>query len=342
MTPIVYVDLLMRGAGIGILALLFARFITRKPLRFFEVSFAVLVISVIVYILASSPVKIFDAGMAGIIFNSVPVISPFLLWWAGLAFFDDNFKPKLWHGVLAAIVLLPVFAPDEIYYMEYVRTIAVVGMYAHLIYVALKTGPSDLVEQRRRFRRWFIVFAVFFGVVVELMEVSLADHSLPQSLAPFQAAGLLLLAGVFAFWSLQMTGPVWTARQGSALPLPVAKKTYDDHLLGRLQLQMDEGIWRQEGLTVGALAARLQVPEHQVRRAINGGLGYRNFSAFVNERRIEEACIALADSERAATSILSIAFEVGFSSIGPFNRAFRQIKGVSPGDFRRQTPRGNG
>jgi hypothetical protein len=39
---------------------------------------------------------------------------------------------------------------------------------------------------------------------------------------------------------------------------------------------------------IGALAARLDVPEHRLRQAINEGLGYRNFNAFLNRYRIED------------------------------------------------------
>jgi AraC-like DNA-binding protein len=64
-------------------------------------------------------------------------------------------------------------------------------------------------------------------------------------------------------------------------------------------------------------------------------LGYRNFAAFLNERRIAAAKVALADPERTRVAISTIAFEVGFSSLAPFNRAFRDITGKTPTDWRR-------
>jgi AraC-like DNA-binding protein len=38
----------------------------------------------------------------------------------------------------------------------------------------------------------------------------------------------------------------------------------------------------------------------------------------------------------AGRPILSIALDLGFASIGPFNRAFKAITGLTPGDFRQQ------
>jgi len=93
-------------------------------------------------------------------------------------------------------------------------------------------------------------------------------------------------------------------------------------------------IWKQEGLSIAQLAASVDAPEHRVRRAINKGLGYRNFAQFVNESRVEAAQALLSDPARADTPILSIAYDVGFASIRPFNRAFRDRIGRSPSEYR--------
>lgn len=98
---------------------------------------------------------------------------------------------------------------------------------------------------------------------------------------------------------------------------------------------MTAGLWRQEGLTIGALAGRLAIPEHRLRRLINRALGHRNFPAYINGHRIAAARALLDDPEKADLPILSIAHEVGFASLGPFNRAFRQITGQAPSDYRR-------
>ena len=67
-------------------------------------------------------------------------------------------------------------------------------------------------------------------------------------------------------------------------------------LLRRLDHLMSvERIYRQEGLTIAVLAARLDLPEHRLRQVINEGLGHRNFNAFLNRYRIDEAKAALSD-----------------------------------------------
>ena len=72
-----------------------------------------------------------------------------------------------------------------------------------------------------------------------------------------------------------------------------------------------------------------------MRRLINGQLGHRNFSAFVNGYRLAEAEAALADPGQAEVPILTIALDAGFGSIGPFNRAFKSHTGLTPTEYRR-------
>ena len=75
------------------------------------------------------------------------------------------------------------------------------------------------------------------------------------------------------------------------------------------------------------------MPEYRLRRLINGQLGYRNFNAFLNGYRIEEARAALADPSQAEVPVTTIALDAGFQSIGPFNRAFKVSTGVTPTEY---------
>jgi AraC-like DNA-binding protein len=96
-----------------------------------------------------------------------------------------------------------------------------------------------------------------------------------------------------------------------------------------------ERIYRQEGLSIGGLAARLDLPEYRLRQLIDEGLGYRNFNAFLNHYRIDEAKAALSNVSQRDVPVLTIAMDAGFQSIGPFNRAFKADTGMTPTEFRR-------
>ena len=97
-----------------------------------------------------------------------------------------------------------------------------------------------------------------------------------------------------------------------------------------------ERAYRSENLTVAALAALLSVPEYRLRRHINQRLGHRNFNAYVNGLRLDEAKAALADPALRNLPVLTIALTAGFQSIGPFNRAFKAVTGKTPTEFRKE------
>jgi AraC-like DNA-binding protein len=101
-----------------------------------------------------------------------------------------------------------------------------------------------------------------------------------------------------------------------------------------LRLVEHDRVFRQEGLTIGALAQRLAAHEHKVRQLINDQLGFRNFNAFLNHYRVREAQRLLADPEARHRNVAEVAYEVGFRSLGPFNKAFKDETGRTPTEFR--------
>ena len=112
------------------------------------------------------------------------------------------------------------------------------------------------------------------------------------------------------------------------LPIYTMRKFFHTGIL----IRKDRGIKTPQDLR----GKKVGVPEYRLRRLINQGLGHRNFNSFVNHYRIAEARAALADPAQAAVPVLTIALDAGFSSLGPFNRAFKAETGLTPSDFRRQ------
>ena len=169
------------------------------------------------------------------------------------------------------------------------------------------------------------------------------QHSAPESTSLGGAAGLLAIAGIVA-WSLLRVGRTQSLFAVTAdLPPPVEEAAAvslepgEQQLVANLErLMTAERAHRQDGLTIGSLAQQLGLPEYRLRRLINQALGYRNFNSFVNRYRIAEVKAALADPGQAEVPVLTIALDAGFSSLGPFNRAFKAETGVTPSEYRRQ------
>lgn len=116
-----------------------------------------------------------------------------------------------------------------------------------------------------------------------------------------------------------------------------ANDAADRQLVDALRQAMEAShAYRDPELSVAGLAARLRVPEYRLRRVIHQRLGHRHFSAYLNHYRLADVQTALADPDRADRPVLTLALEAGFGSVGPFNRAFKALTGLTPTDFRRR------
>jgi AraC-like DNA-binding protein len=286
----------------------------------------------------SAPVRFLSSG------------APVLVWLWARAAFDDDFKVRSWHGALWAIVGLVGVAPPVLARTGAPRLADITGESLSLLSLlfaalagaqALTTWRADLMAGRRRLR-----VAVLIGTCVYMVALAAVDvmpklgagsiASLPTNLA--SALGLCALAALSG-WSLLRSVDLQPARSDTDRHTRAASEAVpviDQTQLERLQQMMSvERAYRQEGLTIAALAGKLELPEYRLRQLINEGLGYRNFNAFLNHYRIEDARTALTDPSQKDVPVLTIAMDAGFQSIGPFNRAFKADTGLTPTEFRR-------
>lgn len=211
----------------------------------------------------------------------------------------------------------------------------------HAGFVVVRGWPDDLVEGRRRFRGLVLGLACLFALV----EVAAGFAYRLDRSGPWLAVTIghtvggvvvAVLSLALAAMALQPRPAVFGApRRPEPAPDPRAEAA-DRLLIERLGELMAGEAWRREGLSIGDLAAELETPEHRLRRLINQRLGYRNFADFLNAHRIEAAKRRLADPAGARTTVAAIAFDLGYGSLGPFNRAFRAATGATPTEWRRR------
>jgi AraC-like DNA-binding protein len=155
---------------------------------------------------------------------------------------------------------------------------------------------------------------------------------------PLTNAGLI--AAVILFISVPLlTRPadLLPQRPEEEQPAPerAALSVADQETYTALVAAMENRAYARTGLTIRQLAEELSTPEHQLRALINQRLGYKNFSTFLNGYRIDETCARLTDPKEARVPILTIALDAGFASLTPFNRAFREARGMTPSEYRR-------
>lgn len=272
-----------------------------------------------------------------------------LLWLFALSLFQDDFEMRRLHWAIlgAAFLLLPgIQASIELEFQAGIFFFVVVNrlmgflLLAHLLWTAWSGWRDDLIEARRRTRFWFILGLGVTALIIvsgEAIHYGLTfDNDDPAWFTTARTILAMPMILVGAFWFLKML-PETLLFEKTTRPAAVSAKVdpKDQATHTRLVTAMtDEKLYREHGLGIGDLAAKLNVPEHQLRALINKGLGYRNFAAFLNQYRLADAKTALADPERARIPILTIAMDAGYASLATFNRAFKSEEGMTPSQYR--------
>ena len=107
-----------------------------------------------------------------------------------------------------------------------------------------------------------------------------------------------------------------------------AEETAIAHKIERL-LNMDK-VYQEASYNRVNLAQELGVSETQISRIINHHFG-KTLPQLFNERRVEDAKRLLLETD---SPVKTIAAEVGFNSIASFNRVFKELENLNPGQFR--------
>jgi AraC-like DNA-binding protein len=207
------------------------------------------------------------------------------------------------------------------------------------LYWAVRGWRDDLDETRRVLRGLFFVAFGGLSFSICVSELTLIDAPY-ASRAPFDnAMTLVLVVGytTLALAALRFDAGVLERLVARASPMPdprVAPGFDEDHAALTRALEQEK-VYRTPGLSIAGLARRLAIPEYRLRALINKRLGYRNFNALLHEYRLRDACERLADPAKAHLPILTIALDVGYQSITPFNLAFRDAMGCTPSAYRR-------
>ncbi len=278
----------------------------------------------------------------------------YFLWVFALSVIDDQFRFGKLHIVLLSILVLlntlpslaPAFAvPTWPLLMYHACQLLLAAMYIHLWYVAFIQLGDELIESRRYFRTIFVGPASIAGFI---HEPGMVFGGSVAAVYGLHIGIVLLTAFSVTTLALWLFGPshgqgLFDRGRSDAKAMEETTQSPDrveaDKILTDrlLELMNIEKAYRQPGLTITELAAKMHVPAHQLRKLINSHMGHRNFSSFLNRYRIAEACEILGNSDSANSQVLGIAFSLGYQSLSPFNRAFKESTGLTPSDYRRQS-----
>jgi AraC-like DNA-binding protein len=336
------VETAIRGGAIALLVLLAVLTLwaaRRTPAHLLGGFFA---LSAAAFALVSMPQLAFQPALWLTPFRLVSAGTATVFWLWSCAIFDDEFTLAwrhlgLWLAMLAlALVCFTRSVPN----LYLALNLASLGFIALGIWEALSGHGTDLVEGRRRMRPVLALAAALYAGAIVVAELFWRDRLFAAPTSIINAAGLIVLAFIFVLNQIGKLGASPLNEVPGPAPMPaIADASIDPRdapILAALSRLMDvDKLYRESGLSVGGLAAKLEIPEYRLRRVINGELGHRNFASFVNKYRLAEVMAALSDPSQIEVPVLTIAMDAGFQSIGPFNRAFKAATGTTPTEYRR-------
>lgn len=220
-------------------------------------------------------------------------------------------------------------------------SIICISALAFVFVEAISGYNAQSPKAERRFRQTFVVMFGAFIAITLVMFLNPEDGSFFakwQNLAIYSSVAILLIGGRMAI-AYRKKNPLAVPRVPTR-PKIATRAVGDAALTQRIVATIErDNLFATPNIKVADLAAALGEHDYKVTQCITGMLQYRNFNQFINSYRISHAKRMLLDIDEERP-ILTIAFECGFNSIGTFNRAFKDIVGKSPREYRssRGTP----
>ncbi len=349
------VDLVLRTVAVMAALLLASLLFTSAGRRTAAIPGASFCLAVAAFFVTSVPGGGAALGGWGYLLTALCVTKAVWFWLFARALFNDEARLGARQIAIVGAVAIAGTWQQTVFLADFRagianawETVAGYGFEASLLLFVLlglreawRDMAVDLVERRRRLRLGFMLATgAYLTATLGVQAHNLLMGVATPPLASWANMTLVAAASLAAAWFLvRPRSESWLdpARSTTTVALNRAEAA----ALARLEAALEsDRVFLQEGLTIGALAEHLGTREHVLRKAINQGLGYRNFNDFLHARRIREACEELAAPEQARLPVLTIAMNVGYGSIGAFNRAFKARIGMTPTEYRRSSADG--
>ena len=297
--------------------------------------------SVFVYFDPALPKTYLQFGLTACFF-----IGPCLYYFLKSAIEEINIMPKSWKRIFLFWAILIITVGVIFPYEDYPKLWG--GYFIRIIYF-----------------QWF-VYIVFSGFVIKRILAKIISRKYKTTPAETWF-GMLFLGNflLFLFYFLSIMGaPGATYISGAVVfsfilyliisILLYRKKTDDLFLLNnqkysgrkidsaeaailskKLENIMNEkSLYKNPNLSLQDLAQELNISSHQLSQFLNNNLN-KNFTSFVNEFRINEACKIITSNDKL--TLESVGYDVGFNSKSTFFSAFKKHTGTTPLNFQLQT-----
>ncbi|MBK8373705.1 helix-turn-helix domain-containing protein [Sphingorhabdus sp.] len=342
MTSFEQFDMMARGGSLALLALWSWTLVRDHP-KILAARLAVLMNLAIACYLIVTTAPPDDENLTQIILALGAGATPGLFWLFARAWFDDESRVSKIAIALVALSIANVFVlqltfadkPPIFYASAIIFRVGMLAFGAAGLWIAWRGRNDDLIESRRKLRPLIVMVVGGYVLLVGVAEMVVFNDFGPRWFMQSVGSSIVFVtfaccAAMFGMRQTDLFGPSTAPAKA-----PSTKLAADDPLGAKLLAFMESEMpHRDETMSIAKLSAQLNEQEYRLRRTINGQMGHRNFAAFLNGFRLAEVKAALVDPTQKDVTIITIALDAGFGSLGPFNRAFREAEGMTPSEYR--------
>lgn len=296
--------------------------------------------SVFVYFSPALPKTYLQLGLTACFF-----IGPFLYYFLKSAIAEINVMPKSWKITLlfwaVLIVSIGIVYPYEYYPFLWTHYFIKIIYFQWFVYIVFsgftirevlakivnrkyKTTPSEM-WYGMLFLGNFLLFFFYFLAIMHAPAATYISGAVVFTFILYLVISILLYRKRTDDLFL-LNGPKTLAKKIDSAEAIL--------LSGKLEKVMIEKEWyKNSNLTLQDLSQELNISSHQLSQFLNNNLN-KNFTRFVNEFRINEACRIITSNDKL--TLESIGYDVGFNSKSTFFAAFKKQTGTTPLNYQLQ------
>lgn len=332
-----------------ILSIYFIFFTPKKHLSNYLLGALLLVLSIrigksVVYFFDYNLPKIYlQIGLTACFF-----IGPFLYFFIKSEMSQIRALPKSWiwqiAGWLFTIVLVGAVYPYDRFpplWRQYIIPLIYLQWGIYITFSVFLLAPllKKIVrkENLKTFEKWILticgcVLLLFISYVWAILNITKGSY-----IAGSLYFSLIIYLIVFTLLYRKKTNDLSSF---STQKYVDKKLNYEDSqlIIDKLRKVMtDKKLFKNPNLRVNDLAKEINISGHQLSQVLNDNIE-KNFTLFVNEYRINEACKLLL--ENTNLTIDAVGDEVGFNAKSTFFATFKKLKGLTPSAFQQSNTPG--
>ncbi|CAC9973360.1 helix-turn-helix domain-containing protein [Flavobacterium panici] len=296
--------------------------------------------SVFVYFHPELPKMYLQFGLTACFF-----IGPCLYYFLKSAVEEINVMPKSWKFILlfwgTIIVAAGILYPYE-YYPElwrgYFIKIIYFQWFVYIIFSAFTIRSiikkiTNTKEKKTPSEMWFgmlflgnfLLFLFYFLAIMGASGATYISGAVVFSFILYLIISILLYRKRTDDLFLLNVQKISGKKIDSAEAIIISEKLEN--------IMNDKSLYKNPNLNLQDLSKEINISSHQLSQFLNNNLG-KNFTSFVNEFRINEACRIITSSDKL--TLESVGYDVGFNSKSTFFAAFKKHTGTTPLNYQLQ------